>query len=794
MAAIIDRASIARTSSQMVRTPGVRTMQLGQERYTLQADGMLALPIYRDDKIEIIDAEGLQSALLVAFDDEGHCVTNSVGLNTQHSGERLSQMLLRPRSGTEKLKQQLVRHNIDLTMSKACEVLHGDTPADSRYEFTAEATALLLIAAPPRSESVFGSFLLPSNLVVMIYRARPEEMATNQELPDPLADISQDIRVKARTAQSFEVKEGEYFEVIDVSGRQCSDLQLFGAAKLDKGVERMLDVTSTRSVVGSAYPGPGLYSKFYDVDFEPMVEVVRDSCGRHDSFGVACTSKYYDDMGYFGHINCSDNFNKELKKYDITSRKSWMAMNIFFNTFFDDARQFGFDDPWSRPGDSVLFRATKDLVCVSSACPCDIDPANGWAPSDIHVRTYSEKNVFKRSIAFRKTTDSEPEMTKETGFHSCTEKLTSNFTEYNGYWLANSFNNLGPIKEYWACRENAIITDLSPLRKYDVLGPDAEILMQTCVTRDMRKLAVGQVVYTAMCYESGGMIDDGTVFRLGKDNFRWIGGCDSSGLWLRTQAKELGLHAWVKDVTDTLNNVQVQGPKSREILKDLIWTRPDQTSIEDLGWFRFSIARLGDEHGTPVLVSRTGYTGELGYEVFCHPDAAPEVWDTIWKAGEPHNMKPLGLEALDLLRVEAGLIFAGYEFCDQTDPYEAGIGFTVPLKSKEENFIGKEALKRRSQSPQKKLVGLQLMGEELAENGDGVFVGRQQVGEITSGVYSAILKKNIALCRVFVDYAELGTEIEVGKLDGHQKRIPAEVVAFPHFDPKKERVRDIVSL
>ena len=327
MAAVIDRASIARASSQMVRTPGVRALQLGQERYTLQADGMLALPIYRDDHVEIIDPEGLQSALLVAFDDTGACITSEVGLNAQQNGDRLSQMLLRPRSGTEKLKLQLKKHNIDLATAKACEVLHGETPADSRHSFTCEATALLIIAAPPRTDSVFGNFLLPSNLVVMISRARPEEAAANADLPEPLADASQSIRVKARTAESFMVKAGDYFEVIDVAGRQCSDLQVFDAAKLDQGIERILDVTSTRSVVGSAYPGPGLYSKFYDVDFEPMVEVVRDSFGRHDSFGVACTSKYYDDMGYFGHINCSDNFNAVLKQYDIPSRKSWMAMS-----------------------------------------------------------------------------------------------------------------------------------------------------------------------------------------------------------------------------------------------------------------------------------------------------------------------------------------------------------------------------------------------------------------------------------------------------------------------------------
>ena len=428
-------------------------------------------------------------------------------------------------------------------------------------------------------------------------------------------------------------------------------------------------------------------------------------------------------------------------------------------------------------------------MCVSSACPCDIDPANAWNPTDIHVRVYPEKNIFKRAIAFRKTTDAGPEMTKESGFHPRTSELTRNFVEYNGFWLANSFNNFGPTKEYWRCREDVIMTDLSPLRKYEVLGPDAELLMQTCVTRDVRKLAVGQVVYTAMCYESGGMIDDGTVFRLGKDLFRWIGGCDSSGLWLRQKAQEMGLKVWVKDATETINNLQVQGPKSRDVLKDLFWTRDDQTTVEELGWFRFSVARLGDENGVPVMVSRTGYTGELGFEIFCHPDNAVEVWDAVWEAGQEYKIAPLGLEALDILRIEAGLIFSGYEFSDQTDPFESGISFTVPLKSKEEDFIGREALERRSASPQRKLVGLELSTEETAANADGVYIGRNQVGVITSGTYSPILKKNIALAIVDISTTEIGTELEVGKLDGHQKRIPAKVVAFPHFDPTKKRVR-----
>jgi aminomethyltransferase len=146
------------------------------------------------------------------------------------------------------------------------------------------------------------------------------------------------------------------------------------------------------------------------------------------------------------------------------------------------------------------------MVCVSSACPCDVDPANGWNPTDIHMRIYSGENSFTKAMAYRMTTDAEKQLTKETGFHPRTLEHTRNFTEYAGYWLANSYTKYGAIDEYWACREAAVVIDLSPLRKYEVTGPDAELLMQTCVTRNIRRLSVGQVVYTAMCYENGGMI------------------------------------------------------------------------------------------------------------------------------------------------------------------------------------------------------------------------------------------------------------------------------------------------
>ncbi len=170
------------------------------------------------------------------------------------------------------------------------------------------------------------------------------------------------------------------------------------------------------------------------------------------------------------------------------------------------------------------------------------------------------------------------------------------------------------------------------------------------------------------------------------------------------------------------------------------------------------------------------------------PKDAPALYAAVMEAGEPHGIAPLGLDALDMLRIEAGLIFAGYEFDDQVDPFEAGIGFTVTA-DKEDDFVGRDALLERRAHPQHTLVGLELEGNETAGHGDCVHVGRSQIGVVTSGTRSPILKKNIALCRIAIQHAEPGTEVEVGKLDGHQKRIPATVVRTPFYDPNKERPR-----
>jgi aminomethyltransferase len=730
---------------------GLRPTEPGVEYYLVAPGGLTEVAIQGDDRVSLIDRHGGQTAELTA-----------------RGGGGLAALGLRAEAG-----------NGGLTL------FGKDSKPGSEITLTAEGDTTLTVKAP--GGRIIDGDAPASELMIKIRRANP--IAREQiELPPPLAEPRLDFRVDKATALSYEVKQGEYIQVIDVEGRQCSDFLAFHAAKLQRGVERGLDATVTRTLMGNAYPTPGLNGKFYDLDMDPLVEVIRDTVGRHDTFALACQAKYYEDLGYPGHVNCTDNFNGALDRYAIAPRKGWEALNFFYNTAFDSNMQLISDEPWSRPGDYVMLRAMSDLVCASSACPDDVDPSNAWEVTDVHVRVYSPQNRFSLAIAHRVTADAPPVLTQQTAFHDRTSKLTKSFLEYRGYWLPHCFNNEGGIAEYWACREKVVVMDLSPLRKWEVLGPDAETLIQKTITRDARKLAVGQVVYTAMCNETGGMIDDATVFRLADNNFRFIGGDEYDGVWLRDVADKNNLNVWVKPATDQLHNLAVQGPLSRDLLTEIVWTPPTQPALNELKWFRFLVGRIKTYDGTPIIVSRTGYTGELGYEVFCHPSDGPAVWDAIQQAGEQYGIKPLGLEALDMLRIESGLIFAGYEFDDQVDPFEAGIGFTVALAN-QEDFIGRDALLERKEHPQRRLVGLELDSNETAGHGDPVYVGRQRVGVVTSGTRSPTLKRSIALARNAIQYADVDTDVEVGKLDGLQKRIPAKVVRIPFYDPEKTRPR-----
>lgn len=755
------------------------------ERVWLAGGTYASLTINVGDLIQVIDVEGMQLIDMFFFDLDGRSDLTALGL--EPTGNMLTTLTASLRqidiNQAANLGMLFRDKGIDADTTKGLTVGGLDNPPGSNVLLKSNAHGLLCVLVPGETNVLEADAPPPTEIELRVSRAQLED----SQVPAPLAEPKSEIRIKAGTAQAYQVTAGEYIQVIDVEGKQCSDFLAFDASDLVNGVESTLDATTTRTLVGNVHPMPGLYSKYFDQNMHPLVEVVRDTVGRHDNFTLACSAKYYEDLGYPGHANCTENFNSALAPHGVAARRGWPAINFFYNTAVDHSGTILSGEPWSRPGDYVLLRALSDLVCASSSCADDVSAANDWNPTDIHVRIYDHNQSFSKGIVTRMTPDTQPKLTRETAFHPRTSQLTRNFSEYRSYWLPTCFSSLGPITEYWACRERVAIMDLSPLRKFEVVGPDAEVLFQTTFTRDVSKLAVGQVVYGAMCYDHGGMIDDGTLFRLSQTNFRWVCGEEFTGNWLREQAAQHDLKVWVKSSSDFLHNCAVQGPKSREVLSKLIWTHPAQPKLTELKWFRFTIGRLGDEKGIPLLVSRTGYTGELGYEIWCHPKDAIVVWDAVIEAGQPFGLIPLGLAALDMLRIEAGLAFSGYEFCDQTDPFEAGIGFCVSNKAAD--YIGKKALIERKAHPQRKLVGLIFDSNEAIYHDDPVYVGRAQVGSVTSATYSPKLERWIALSHINVSHANIGEQVEIGKLDGRQKRIAATVVRFPHYDPDKSRVR-----
>ena len=771
-----------------IKEPGLNVLPPGVERHVVNAGGLTGLQIFPDDEIEIINDEGNQICEIVCFDKDGKSELGILNQKENSKKSFIKEILNRKDESSLVTNLQLKKRNLDINKSKSSILFDDKTPSGEKIKIKSKDKCYVIFSAP-QNDMLVSEQNPSSDLTIFIKRAKIVNDKELSIIPDPVYEPNYEKNIDRETAISFQVKEGDYIQVISPAGRQCSDFVAFDTKKLDKKIEKGLDWQTTRTFMGNTFPGPGLFSKFYDTDHEPLVEVIRDTVGKHDTFNLACTSKYYEDAGYFGHPNCSDNLNNSMAKYGVQKQKGWHAINLFFNTSASGLNSVISDESFARPGDYVMFRALKDLTIGTTACPSDIDACNSWNPTDIFVRTYDKNKEFTKSFAFRMKTDSERKLTRNTGFYEKTSKLTRNFVDARGFWLPNDYTKHGIMNEYTACREKAVIIDLSSLRKFEILGPDAEELMNYTLTRNIKKLSVGQVVYSSMCYENGFMFDDGTLLKLSDHGFRWICGDEYAGEWLKEQAKKKNYKVLIKNSTDQINNISLQGPNSRKILEKLIFTPPTQPKISELEWFRFTICRIEDLNGIPLIVSRTGYTGELGYEIWCHPSDAPKVWDKVMEVGKAHGLIPAGFAALDLLRIEAGLILFGNEFDGQVDPFEAGVGFTVPLKTKTDDFIGKDELLKRKENPQKKLVGLELIGKEIANHGDCVHIGRAQVGVITSGCISPTLNKNIALCRIDIGHSNLDTEVEVGKIDGHQKRIPAKIVAYPHFDPQKTRVR-----
>jgi aminomethyltransferase len=392
-----------------------------------------------------------------------------------------------------------------------------------------------------------------------------------------------------------------------------------------------------------------------------------------------------------------------------------------------------------------------------------------------------------------------------TAFHPRTSPLNrkQQWREWSGYYAASAYADFHDI-EYNAIREAAALIDVSPLFKYVVRGRDAETLVDRVITRDATKLQVGQVYYTPWCDEHGKVIDDGTVHRLAEAEFRWTA-ADPQLRWLRMNAA--GLDVEVEEVTESLAALALQGPQSRAVLE-----AATGESFADLRYFRRRSARIGR---TEVDVSRTGYTGDLGYELWLPIERAPGVWDALMKAGAGHGIRPAGMLALDVTRLEAGLVLLEVDYTSARhamnpeqnySPFEIGLGRLVSFDKAD--YVGRRALasERDGGGPDRRLVGLTLdwNGIERLFSAQGlppaisptvdrsavpVFApGRGQVGKATSHGWSPILKQAIALASVPPIYERIGAQLEMEwTVEGRRGRVSATVTELPFLDLPRKR-------
>jgi aminomethyltransferase len=396
-----------------------------------------------------------------------------------------------------------------------------------------------------------------------------------------------------------------------------------------------------------------------------------------------------------------------------------------------------------------------------------------------------------------------------TAFHPVTAPLNrkQQWREWSGYYASSAYADAHDI-EYNAIREAAALIDVSPLYKYIVGGPDAARLVDRVITRDATKLTPGRVFYTPWCDEHGKVIDDGTIHGLDDGTFRWTA-ADPQLRWLRMNAA--GLDVTIDDATEDTAAVALQGPQSRAVLETAAGK-----SFADLGYFRRRGASIkAGRKKIAIDVSRTGYTGDLGYELWIPADHAVAVWEALWAAGRAHAIRPAGMLALDVVRLEAGLVLLEVDYTSARhamnpeqnySPGEIGLGRLVNLDKAD--FVGRLALERESRAggPARRLVGLQLdwYGIEGLFSAQGlppaispvvdrsprpVFVGGRQVGRATSVGWSPILKQAIALASVPPSHESPGSKLDVEwTVEGRRGRVAATVVDLPFLDLERKRV------
>ena len=342
----------------------------------------------------------------------------------------------------------------------------------------------------------------------------------------------------------------------------------------------------------------------------------------------------------------------------------------------------------------------------------------------------------------------------------------------------------GVIEEHRAVRGAAGLFDVSHMGELRVVGPDAEAFLQHLTPNDVSSLDEGQAHYSALLTEAATYIDDLLVYRLGAEEFLLVvNAANTAGdyEWVAdrvAEAREEGRAVEVEDVSERYALLALQGLRAAEILRPLAAVaqarRSDPAELDGVGYYRFA---RGEVAGAPAILSRTGYTGEDGFELYLHPDDAPEVWDRLLEAGRDRGLVPAGLGARDTLRLEAGMALYGHEIDDRTTPWEARLGWTVKLAKGD--FIGRSALVAQKEAGvERRLVGFEVAGRGIAREGHGVLHDGREVGRVTSGTWSPTFEKALGMAYVPVELAEPGTAIE---LEVRGRRLPAEVVALPFY-------------
>jgi aminomethyltransferase len=389
-----------------------------------------------------------------------------------------------------------------------------------------------------------------------------------------------------------------------------------------------------------------------------------------------------------------------------------------------------------------------------------------------------------------------------TAFHQRTFALchSLNYREWSGYYTVSVYE-VHHEHEYNAIRNATALIDITPLYKYLVTGRDATKLVNRIITRDINKVAVNQVIYCCWCDEHGKVIDDGTITRLGESSYRWTA-ADPSLRWFRQNG--LNMDVQVEDISERIAALALQGPTSAKLLKAAA-----EADISNLKYFRMTTGKIG---GVPVHISRTGYTGDLGYEIWVPWDSAVKVWDTLIEKGKAFDLHPAGMLALDVARIEAGLLLIDIDYISSKkalipsqkySPFELVFGRMVHLDK--ENFIGRSALvKDQKNGVPRQLVGLEVHWTEVEQLYEKVglapqapsqasrvpvpvYVGDKQVGKATSSTWSPLLKKMIALASVDTEHSEPGTTVQMEiTIEAIRLKVGATVVKTPFFNPPRK--------